>query len=100
MKKLFPVLLATLLFSCDTGKESKPMPVIPDNSTGEYYTVFLFEIEGTKVYRFYDSGEYRYLAIGPNVQNIQATQSRSRHVGKIIKTEHWDDSVIYAEGNR
>jgi hypothetical protein len=98
MRSVLFVLLAVLLFSCDTG-DRNPVPVIPENSTGEYHTAFLFEIEGVKVYRFYDSGQFRYLAIGPNVQNIQAVQSRSKMVGKMITTERWNDNVIYVEGN-
>jgi hypothetical protein len=98
MRKFLFVLLAVLLFSCDTG-ERNPVPVIPENTTGNYHTVFLFEIEGVRVYRFHDSGHSRYLAIGPNVQNVQTVQSSTRTIGKMIQTEYWDYSVIYVENN-
>ena len=87
------LLLVILLSSCGFS-EKDPVPVIPENTTGEYYIVFLFELEGVKVYRFQDSGHPRYLAIGPSVQNIQTVQSQTRVIGKLIQTESWNDSVI------
>ena len=98
MKKFLFVLLALLLFSCDTG-DRNPVSVIPENTTGEYHIVFLFEIDGVKVYRFHDSGHHRYLAIGPNVQNVQTVQSHTKVIGKMIQTEYWDDSAIFVENN-
>jgi hypothetical protein len=58
---------------------------------------FLFEIEGVRVFRFFDSGHARYLAIGKNVVNVQSAQSETKIIGKLITTEEWGDYVIYVE---
>jgi hypothetical protein len=93
MKKLLLVLAAAILFSCNSGGKH-PIPVVPESTTGDYNVVFLFELEDVSVYRFYDSGHYRYLAVGQNAHNIWTTQTKIRTVGRTTITETWDDGVL------
>jgi hypothetical protein len=57
MKKL--IIIALLFASCDEGRE----PEKEVKSTNESYRIqLLFSVDGCKVYRFYDKGEWRYFA--------------------------------------
>lgn len=95
MKKFFLLLIAVFLFACKSP-ENHPEPVMAEESTGDYELVFLFEVDGARVYRFYDKGHYRYLAVGQNGGNVINTVSESRYDSalKTTRTSYHDDSVI------
>ncbi|MCK9435401.1 MAG: DUF4884 domain-containing protein [Candidatus Cloacimonetes bacterium] len=59
--QFYILVLFALLFTGCAGK------AIRTTSAGEGYQVdFLFEIDGTRVYRFEDAGEYIYFASRPS----------------------------------
>ncbi|GHU58823.1 hypothetical protein FACS189444_3120 [Spirochaetia bacterium] len=94
MKKfLLAVVLAAALFTaCDRTNYRKAEV---KDAEKDYYTVFLFEVEGVRIYRFHDKGDYRYLAIGGQVYD---QKNRITKAGKATTHREWDSSVLYAEG--
>jgi hypothetical protein len=91
MKKfLLAVLLAAALFTACDKAPYQPVPV--EGAVKNYDTVFLFEVEGVRVFRFWDKSEWRYLAIGGQVSS---RNSRTTRAGKTTTTTHWDGDVIY-----
>ena len=56
MKKL--IIIALLFASCDDRQPQKEV----ETSNNDYQIQLLFEIDGCKVYRFYDKSEWRYFA--------------------------------------
>lgn len=47
MKKIILIALATILISCEKAAQST-------KESGNYKVEFLFEVDGCKIYRFYD----------------------------------------------
>lgn len=69
--------------------QHKPIDGLNEQKQSEYKIKFLFEVDGVKIYRFHDRGEYRYFATkGGSVLN----QTQSRRVGK--RTIYYDSGVI------
>lgn len=68
MKKVLLVLLAVILVSCK--KEGAPVSV--NYAKDDFCVEFLFECDGTRIYRFFDKGRTRYFATG-NGRMIDST---------------------------
>ncbi len=98
MKKilLFIVVLLFLILCCSA--EGKPVKVEkPDtNENYDFCVVFLFEVEGCKIYRFLDGGYYHYFMIGSG-QVINTVQEKTVSTGKTTITYRWDDASIIKE---
>ena len=82
MKKITLLLLSLLLISgCEDSGEPRPVHTA---HKGENYNVrLLFEVDGVKVYRFYDGSGYVYFT---NTNGITRTD-RSVTTGKVTQTE-------------
>ena len=93
---LFIVILAFIILCCSA--EGEPVKVEkPDiKENFDFCVVFLFEVEGCKIYRFLDGGYYHYFMIGSG-QVINTVQTRTISTGKTTVTYHWDDALIVKE---
>lgn len=60
MKKVLLVLLAVILVSCKKEGTSVPANYAKD----DFRVEFLFECDGTRIYRFRNKGRTRYFATG------------------------------------
>ena len=85
MKRFVLVFLTLLFVSC--AKEGTYVP--SENAKADFNIEFLFERDGTKIYRFYDRGRARYFATG-NGRMADSTYSRNSGKSKVIV----DDTVI------
>jgi len=75
MKKVLAIICISAIL-CGCKGEGTQMPV--NNSKGNYEVQLLFEVDGTKVYRFYDGG----VAVYFTNCNGEARYSYSQFVGK------------------
>lgn len=78
MKRLILVFLTLLFVSC--AKKGTYVP--SENAKDDFRIEFLFECDGTKIYRFHDGGRVRYFATG----NGRMTSSEYVR-GKVIVNE-------------
>lgn len=87
MKKILFVIFASLmLFGCAKNGEL----VYPDKSNDDFNVKLLFEIDGVKVYRFYDAGYYRYFSTGVGTYiPTRIAQSRGKR-----GSSSWEDGVF------
>lgn len=85
MRKLLLVFLALICVSC--AKEGTYVP--SENAKADFHIEFLFECDGTKIYRFCDGGRAKYFATG-NGRMTDSTYSRSSGKSRVIV----DDTVI------
>ena len=91
------ILMSILLMSmtCST-KPGVPINNIESPTGADFQVQFLFEYEGVQLYRFYDSGKYRYFTIGNGSfqPQIQSTTYTTR-TGKTTTThtESWSDGA-------
>lgn len=90
MKILIAMVLVVLLVACGRAE-----PVATDDTTNPKVTVdLLFEHDGCKVYRFKDSGNYRYFVNCPDRttmmsgHNVVCGKNCVRHVTEEIPTEY------------
>ena len=85
MKRLILVFLALICVSC-----KKPGIYVPsENAKADFHIEFLFECDGTKIYRFYDGGRAKYFATG-NGRMTDSIYSQSSGKTRVIV----DDTVI------
>lgn len=83
MKKiLLSLLILSFITSCD--KEKKEV------LNEEYSVVFLFEIDGIRVYRFSYEGRYHYFT---SKGEAIGTYSTSKWVGKQFITNYHDENI-------
>lgn len=80
MKKILIIACALLLWGCDnsTGEQ-----VIPTSNPGMRNPVFLFEVDGIRVYKFADDGRSVYFTSTPG----RTEYTRTYRVGKVTHTE-------------
>ncbi len=86
MKRLILVFLTLLFVGC--AKKGTYVP--SENAKDDFEIEFLFECDGTKIYRFYDKGRARYFATG-NGRMSDSTYSRSSGKSSRVTV---DDTVI------
>lgn len=60
MKVIIAILLSVVFVGCTKPGHS----VIPNDNRADFEIEYLFECDGIKIYRFYDSGCYRYFTTG------------------------------------
>ena len=78
MKRLWLLLIVVVLFTgCAKGGLHVKDAFVPADE--DFKIIFLFEVEGVKIYRFSDTGHWRYFSVG-NGEYLQ--QVRSQTTGK------------------
>lgn len=77
----YGILFSLLLVGC--AKNS--VRTIPTNNS-EFEVAFLFEAEGCKVYRFYDSGHYRYFTTCKGSTSCEYKQNKNATRTETIPT--------------
>lgn len=91
MKKFLIAFSLLFIFGCEYP-QPEPISGLNEQTQAIYNIKFLFEVNGVKIYRFYDKGNSRYFATkGGSVLN----QMQSQRVGKT--TTYHDSGVIDAD---
>lgn len=87
MKKLFGLIFVFMCLLCSCNQEPAGTQVEVSQKESDCYEVrLLFEVDGVKVYRFYDSNHYVYFTncVG------QTGYTYKQQVGKTTRTRHVD----------
>jgi hypothetical protein len=91
------IFMSVLLMSmtCST-RPGKPINDVRSPTGADFQVQLLFEYKGVQLYRFYDSGKYRYFTIGngsfqPQTQTTTYTTSAGK--GTTTYTESWVDGA-------
>ena len=83
MKKNITLLLLSIFLISGCEDCGEPRPVHAANKGENYDVRLLFEVDGVKVYRFYDGSGYVYFT---NTNGITRTE-RTVRTGKVTQTE-------------
>lgn len=84
LKILLFLAIGTMLYSCMTGR---PIEKIKPENNPTYKVEYLFELDGCKVYKFYDSGHYVYFTnCRGDVTSIAKDSTEIRIENRIIET--------------
>lgn len=79
MKKLIWIFALICLVSCSYEPAGTPVEV-SQKETDEYEVRLLFEVDGVKVYRFYDDGHYIYFTNTSGHVKYEYTQMAGKTV--------------------
>lgn len=88
MKKILAVVLFVGFLILGCAKKAIPATGVNVPSGSKFNVEFLFEVDGVKIYRFFDAGHHRYFSTGSG--NFQA-QIQSSQNGKTVS--YWIDGV-------
>ena len=96
IKILFILLIILLTFLCckETGSKIS-LQNYEQSDSNDYKLTFLFEYEGIKIFRFVDTGRYRYFSIG---KGSYLNQIQSEYNSATKTTEYWNDNVFQTGG--
>ena len=85
IKKLICLLLVFFLISCEKNALTSQK-----TSNTEFSVDFLFEVDGIKVYRFYDGGRAHYFT---SKGEAITTQTKTVFNGKQFFTHSWEENI-------
>lgn len=77
MKNMF---IFCCLFICACDKRIEPTKMCKTDNPDYHIVALLFEVEGIKVYRFYDLGRERYFASNGSVSGGYSTYHGKSHI--------------------
>lgn len=88
MKALLLVLVTIALLGC--AKDGEAVDAQTAVGGADFSVVYLFEVDGVRVYRFSDGGRYHYFTTdGTSITDASYTTT----VGKTTVVHHEDDSI-------